>query len=122
MTSTLRLGPFRLELDDSNLGVAGLEEGAEPLKDDHVIVYECDPNRFGHAILYVHTRTPKSPDRVIDPYTTLNDPEEAEHSARKWPLQRDSERVSFMGLLQNRDDAACRRPQRVIRRGLMPWA
>ena len=38
-----------VEFDDPDLGVAGLEEGAEPFKDDHVIVDECDPNRFGHA-------------------------------------------------------------------------
>jgi len=37
-----------VEFDDPDLGVAGLEKGTEPLKNDHVIVDECDPNRFGH--------------------------------------------------------------------------
>jgi hypothetical protein len=37
-----------VEFDDPDLGVAGLEEGAEPFKDDHVIVDEGDPDRCGH--------------------------------------------------------------------------
>ena len=79
-----------VEFDDPDLGVAGLEEGAESFKDDHVIVDECDPNRFGHAKTLRHTRIRKSPDRVIDPYPPVNDPDgggmlhllmEAGHSA-----------------------------------------
>jgi hypothetical protein len=80
-----------VEFDDPDLGVAGLEEGSEPLKDDHVIVDECDPNRFGHAqTIRSYPGIRKSPDRVIDPYAPVNDPDrggmlhllmEAGHSA-----------------------------------------
>jgi hypothetical protein len=68
---------------------------------------------------------------VIDPCTPVNNPDgggmlrllmEAGHSARKWRLQRAIERASCRGLLRNRDDAACRRPQGDFERGLMPWA
>jgi hypothetical protein len=38
-----------VEFDDPDVGVTRLKEGPEPFKDDHVIVDECDPNRFGHA-------------------------------------------------------------------------
>ena len=38
-----------VEFDDPNPGITGLEEGAEAFEDDHVIVDECDPDRFGHA-------------------------------------------------------------------------
>jgi hypothetical protein len=37
-----------VKLDDPDLRVAGLEEGAEPFQNDHVIVDERDPNRIGH--------------------------------------------------------------------------
>ena len=54
-----------VEFDDPDLGVARLEEGAETFKDDHVIVDECDPNRFGHTQTigpYLDTKITRSGD------------------------------------------------------------
>jgi hypothetical protein len=56
-----------IEFHDLDLGLTGLEQGTEALKNDHIVIDERDPYRFGHDfILRVSDITSKSPDRVID--------------------------------------------------------
>ena len=50
VTSTPRRGPFHVSLDDLDLGRAGLQEGAEALEDDDVVVDKGDPDGRRHGL------------------------------------------------------------------------